>query len=41
MLANFLDNMKVIVTGVVRNKGSQKKNIIEFNVEMSHSFSLF
>jgi len=34
MLANFVGNMKVIVTGLVSNKGSSKKNIIEFNVEM-------
>jgi hypothetical protein len=29
--------MKVIVTGVVSNKRSSKKCIIEFNVEMSRS----
>ena len=34
MLANFVSNMKVIMTGVVSNKGSSKKHIIEFNVEM-------
>jgi hypothetical protein len=34
MLANFVSNVTVIVTSVVSNKGSSKKNIIEFNVEM-------